>query len=80
MAWQTVYRWASAYRREGLLGLVDRRHLRGTEGPGAEFPEFRDMVAEIMGSGGGDRSNRRGTTVIKEAARRLSDCSGADDA
>jgi hypothetical protein len=45
----TVWRWADAYRREGLAGLLPAR--RGPKGPSKLTPELTDRIRELAVAG-----------------------------
>src|SRR5713101_158909 len=45
----TVWRWADAYRRDGLAGLLPAR--RGPKGPSKLTPELAGKIRELAGAG-----------------------------
>src|SRR6266851_3978974 len=45
----TVWRWADAYRRDGLAGLLPAR--RGPKGPSKLTPELAEKIRELAGEG-----------------------------
>src|SRR6266849_8268760 len=45
----TVWRWADAYRRGGLAGLLPAR--RGPKGPSKLTPELAEKIRELAGEG-----------------------------
>ena len=45
----TVWRWADAYRRDGLAGLLPER--KGPRGPSKLTPELTEQIRQLRGQG-----------------------------
>ncbi|GAB33275.1 transposase [Gordonia otitidis] len=67
----TVRNWVKAFEKDGLMGLVDQRALRGNRAIDRVDPRFRDKVIAILKDFDGDISPVGQQEIIRQARVQL---------
>jgi hypothetical protein len=74
----TLRRWRALHEAEGLVGLVDRRRLRGTSPAGQVDKRVVEVLREVLGQQRELSTGTRGRVIV-QAQRLLDERYGAGE-